>query len=126
MRNDQCADIEPASPVYARARALPQMERGVGATEMGSGAAAQVTLSPPALPCPTPSPPCTWKIRLVCQEFQTGTSPIRDSAMQLSINGPIDECEAMAMAMTASVRTAFLEEANVKQLQTEREEQVRA
>ena len=41
---------------------------------------------------------------------------MRDSAMQLSINGPIDECEAMAMAMTASVRTAFLEEANVKRL----------
>ena len=59
----------------------------------------------------------------MCQGFQTGTSPIRDSAMQLSINGPIDECEAMAMAMTASVRTAFLEEANVKQLQTEREGQ---
>ena len=37
--------------------------------------------------------------------------------MQRSINGPIDECEAMAMAMTASC----LEEAKVEQLQTERE-----
>ena len=75
MRNDQCAHIEPASPVYASARALPQMERGIGATEMVSGAAAQVTLSPPAHPFPTPSAPCTWSIYDSCVRVSRRTHP---------------------------------------------------